>query len=205
MGALVIRRGNTITSRTWGDLGLSLQPEFTAGFSRWVSPLEGGAASDSGQGGNIPTQAVFMLRPQPSPGTTSYTLEIDGQKLSYRNSAPQWANFVWPSTSGTPGAKITAITNDGKTVDIVNYPGRFGLEKMINAAQRSKQADGSFRLSWKNEGTEISLDLKVVSNTQAQGSSAETQGQRGLGGLSLPDKVVLLAPPQPQVQAVESR
>ena len=198
MGSLVVRRGNTITPRTWGDLGLALQPEFSSGFAQWVSPLEGGAASDTGQGGSVQTQTVFMLRPQPSPGLTSYTLEIDGQKLTYRNGAPQWTNFVWPGTSYAPGAKITVNTNDGKTLDAVAHPGRFGLEKMINAAQHSKQADGSFRLSWKNEGIEVSIDLKVISNTQAQGSSPTTQGQRGLSGLTLPGNAITLVPaPQP--------
>lgn len=195
MGTLVIRRGNTITARTWGDLGLPLQPEFSAGFAQWVSPLEGGAAGDGTQGGASQAQAVFMMRPQPSPGTTAYVLEIDGQKLNYRNSAPQWANFVWPNSAGTPGARITANTYDGKSVEVVNYPGRFGLEKMINAAQRVKQADGSFRLSWKIDGIEVSIDLKVVSNAQAQGSSPGPQGQRGLGGLSLPERVVMLGTP----------
>ncbi|MBS0372485.1 MAG: type VI secretion system membrane subunit TssM [Proteobacteria bacterium] len=193
IGSLVVRRGSTITPRTWGDLGLTLQPEFMTGFAQWVSPLEGGAASDTGQGGALQTQTVFMLRPQPSPGLTSYTLEIDGQKLTYRNGAPQWTSFTWPGTSNAPGAKITVSTYDGKTLDTVNHPGRFGLEKMINAAQRSKQPDGSFRLSWKNEGTEVSIDLKVISNTQAQGSSPTTQGQRGLGGLTLPDSAITRA------------
>ncbi len=205
MGALVIRRGNTVTPRTWGDLGLALQPDFSNGFAQWVSPLEGGAASETGQGGATQAQTVFMLRPQPSPGLTSYTLDIDGQRLTYRNGAPQWANFVWPSPSGAPGAKVTATTYDGKVVEVVNHPGRFGLEKMINAAQRSKQPDGSFRLNWKNEGIEVSVDLKVISNTQAQGSPASTQGQRGLSGLSLPSNVVTLTVPHFQAPTTVAR
>ena len=81
MGSLVVRRGNTVTPRTWGDLGLTLQGEFMQDFARWVSPLEGGAAADTGAaaGGAGQAQTVFMLRPQPSPGTTGYVIEIDGQ------------------------------------------------------------------------------------------------------------------------------
>jgi type VI secretion system protein ImpL len=202
MGSLVVRRGNTLTSRTWGDLGLTLQPEFMNEFTRWVSPLEGGAASNAGGGttaggggaaaGGTP-QSVFMLRPQPSPGTTGFIIEIDGQKLTYRNDIAQWSNFVWPNAAGVPGAKITATTFEGKIIEIANFPGRFGLEKLINSAQRKRQPDGSFRMSWNNEGVEVSADLRLVSSAQAQavpagdGAAANAgNARRGLSGLTLP-------------------
>ena len=195
MGALVVRRGNTITPRTWGELGITLQPEFMTDFARWVSPLEGGAAADAsggGTGGGGQAQTAFMLRPQASPGTTGYVIEIDGQKLSYRNGVAQWANFVWPNASGAPGAKITATTFEGKIVDVVNIPGRFGLEKMINAAQRTRLADGSFHMTWRTEGIEVGIDLKVVSSAQVQASGGEGgNGQRGLDGVVLPRLVAV--------------
>lgn len=196
MGALVVRRGNTLTPRTWGDLGISLGPEFTNDFARWVSPLEGGAASDSGGGGGgSQAQTVFMLRAQPSPGISGYVIEIDGQKLSYRNGVPQWANFVWPNASGIPGAKVIATTFEGKVVEVVNVPGRFGLEKMINAAQRKRQSDGSFHLVWSVDGVEVGVDLRVVSSAQAQAVSTssgdEAAARRGLGGVVLPRSIAL--------------
>lgn len=191
MGPLVVRRGNTVTPRTWGDLGITLQPEFMSDFARWVSPLEGGAASEAGAGSAGQAQTVFMLRPQASPGTTGYVIEIDGQKLSYRNGAAQWANFIWPNVSGTPGARITATTFEGKIIEVINIPGRFGLEKMINAAKRSRQQDGTFRLTWSVEDVEIAVDLRLVSSAQAQaaGKNEEGSGARGLGGLILPKSV----------------
>ena len=197
MGALVVRRGNTVTPRTWGDLGITLQPEFMTDFARWVSPLEGGAASDAGGGAGGAggqAQTVFMLRPQPSPGTSGYIVEIDGQKLAYRNGAPQWANFVWPNAAGAPGAKITATTFEGKIVEVINVPGRFGLEKMINAAKRTRQADGSFHLTWVADGVEVGIDLRVVSSAQAQAASGTNEGasaQRGLAGVVLPRSVAV--------------
>jgi type VI secretion system protein ImpL len=195
MGSLVVRRGNTVTPRTWGDLGLTLQDEFMNDFARWVSPLEGGAASDAGSaaGGGAgagQAQTVFMMRPQPSPGTTGYIIEIDGQKLNYRNGAAQWANFIWPNAAGTPGARITATTFEGKVVEIINIPGRFGLEKMINAAKRTRQPDGTFRLTWVTDDVEIGVDLRLVSSAQAQaattGGGGGGSGVRGLSGLVLP-------------------
>lgn len=193
MGGLVVRRGNTITPRTWGDLGLTLQADFTAGFARWVAPLEGGAASDAaGGGGAGQAQTVFMLRPQPAPGTTGYVIEIDGQKLNYRNGVSQWANFIWPNAAGTPGARIVATTFEGEIIEVINIPGRFGLEKMINSASRSRQDDGTFRLSWSSKGVEVALDLRLLSSAQAQvASGSEHPGSGGFGSLVLPDRVAL--------------
>lgn len=195
MGPLVVRRGNTIEPRTWGDLGLTLQAELINDFANWVSPLEGGAANDAGgaaaSAGGGQAQTVFMVRPQPSPGTTGYVIEIDGQKLSYRNGLAQWANFVWPNPSSAPGAKIVATTFEGKVVEVVNIPGRFGLEKMINAAKRTRQADESFRMVWAADGVEVGIDLKVVSSAQVQASGGGSgSGRRGLAGLVLPATVV---------------
>lgn len=206
MGALVVRRGNTVTPRTWGDLGISLQPEFMSDFARWVAPLEGGAAAGSGGGGATSggePQTVFMMRPQPAPGTTGYVIEIDGQKLSYRNGVPQWANFVWPNAGGTPGAKIVATTFEGKTVEVVNIPGRFGLEKMINSAKRDRQADGSFRLTWETDGVAVGVDLKLVSSAQAEAAPQGSAGggPRGLGGVVLPRQVAVAAVAKPQAAA----
>lgn len=193
MGGLVIRRGNTITPKTWGDLGIALESQFTAEFGNWVAPLDGAAAD-----GNAADQArtVFMLRPQPASGTTEYTLEIDGQRLNYRNGIAQWANFVWPNSAGVPGARIVATTFEGRTVEIINIPGRFGLEKMINSATRTRHPDGHFQLAWKAEGVEIGIDLKVVSSAQVQ---ANGSGPRNLA--ALPASVASIAAAQ-DVKAV---
>lgn len=204
MGALVVRRGNTITPRTWGDLGITLQPEFMNDFARWVSPLEGGAAADSSGGGaggsGGQPQTAFMLRPQAAPGTTGYVIEIDGQKLNYRNGVAQWANFVWPNASGAPGAKIVATTFEGKVVEVVNIPGRFGLEKMINTAKRTRLPDGAFHMTWSADGVEVGIDLKVVSSAQVQaGSTGEGgAGPRGLAGVVLPRTVAIGKVGKPQ-------
>ncbi|HJV27445.1 MAG TPA: type VI secretion system membrane subunit TssM [Aromatoleum sp.] len=187
LGTLVVRRGNTVAPRTWGDLGLTLRPEFVAGFARWVGPLEGAASSD---GGGTQPQTVFMLLPHPSPGTTEYSVEIDGQKLLYRNGVAQWSNFVWPNPAGVPGARITATTFDGRVIEIVNIPGRFGLEKLISSAQRTRKPDGSFQLTWLNDNTTISVDLRVVSNPQARAGDGNAANERGFAGLHLPEEVV---------------
>ncbi|MET5012550.1 hypothetical protein AAHH80_35715, partial [Burkholderia pseudomallei] len=44
LGPLAVRRGDTLSARPWGDMGLARTPDCTGGFARWVAPLAGGAA-----------------------------------------------------------------------------------------------------------------------------------------------------------------
>ncbi|RKP50969.1 type VI secretion system membrane subunit TssM [Trinickia fusca] len=188
LGPLAVRRGDTLSPRTWGGMGIALTPEFTNGFARWVAPLSGAAASS--QASSEP-QTVFQIMPQPGAGTTEYTILIDGQQLRYRNMPPQWANFVWPNSQGSPGASLTATTLDGRTIQLVNEPGHYGLEKLINSAQRKRNPDGTFDLSWTQGTVTVALKMRIISTSQPTGAGAgggETP-QQSLRGARLPSSV----------------
>lgn len=182
LAPLAIRRGTILTSRTWGDLGITLQPAFTAGFARWVAPLSGGAAGSAQQ-----VQTHFQIQPRPASGASEYTIEIDGQQLRYRNTPPQWVNFIWPNPQGAPGVRITAQTFEGRTVDIVQEPGRYGLERLLASAQRTTNADGSFNMTWNASGVTVPVLLRIISNTQA--SAGDDAAGQGLSGLALPRSI----------------
>lgn len=179
LGALVVRRGDTITPRTWADMGVRLRPEFSGALASWMAPLEGAAAAAGGAAGGggsanagssndaAAAQTSFQVLPQGSPGLTEYTIEIDGQVLRYRNAAPAWTSFVWPNPSGTPGVRIVGITNAGRTVEIFNEPGRFGLTRMLEVAQRKKLAGGVNELSWTQGSQTVTLHLRVISQPGA--------------------------------------
>ncbi|KVD76788.1 type VI secretion protein VasK [Burkholderia sp. ABCPW 14] len=186
LGPLAVRRGDTLSARTWGDMGLALTPDFTNGFARWVAPLAGGAAA-SGAASSEP-QTVFQVLPQPSSGTTEYTIAIDGQQLRYRNTPPQWTNFVWPNPQGSPGATLSATTFDGRTIQLVNEPGRYGLEKLINSAQRKRRPDGTFDLTWTQGSVSVSVTMRIISTSQPTGGGDQPQ-QQSLRGLRLPSSV----------------
>ncbi|MBN3759546.1 type VI secretion system membrane subunit TssM [Burkholderia sp. Ac-20365] len=186
LGPLAVRRGDTLSARTWGDMGLALTPDFTNGFARWVAPLAGGAAG-GGQASSEP-QTVFQILPQPSSGTTEYTVAIDGQQLRYRNTPPQWTNFVWPNPTGSPGATLSATTFDGRTIQLVNEPGRYGLEKLINTAQRTRRPDGTFDLTWTQGNVSVSVSMRIISTSQAT-TSGDAPQQQSLRGLKLPSSV----------------
>jgi len=183
LGALVVRRGDALSPRTWADMGVRLLPEFSSGLAAWVAPLNGqgpgsGAATASGQASAAQTE--FELLPQAVPGLMEYSVEIDGQTLRYRNGAARWSRFVWPG-GGAPGVRITGLLHDGRTVEFINEPGRFGLEKMINTAQRRRLDGGGFELRWAQGAQAVVLQLRIISNAASGTPAAPPQGERGGG------------------------
>ena len=197
LGPLVIRRGDAMVSRTWADHGISLAPEFETNFGAWVTPVEGAAAGASDPAAAART--VFQVLPQGVSGLLEYTIEIDGQQLRYRNTAASWTNFFWPNPGGVPGVRISAVTNDGRTVEIFNEPGAFGLERLFSQAKRERTADGNNQLSWTKDGQTVTIWLRVISQPGAQGTGA--RGRSGMLGLQLPSRVVGNAPVAPAVAA----
>jgi type VI secretion system protein ImpL len=189
MGPLVVRRGDTLAARTWADMGVTLAPQFSNNFARYVAAI-GGAAGGEGSAA-ASAQTVFQIQPLPATGLTEYTVEIDGQSLRYRMGAQDWVSMVWPSQKGAPGAKIMAVAFDGRMVEVLNQPGSYGLQRMIETAQRKRRADGSFELSWMSAGVTVGINLRIVSSPQAETSATAASPQKaGLLGVSLPATVV---------------
>ena len=180
LGALVLRRGDQLTPRTWADMGVRLRPAFSGGLGAWVAPLSGQGAGSSAAGNSADAaQTSFQILPQPAPGLTEYTIEIDGQVLRYRQGAASWQPFVWPGP-GTPGVRITGVTFDGRQLSFFNEPGRFGLEKMINSAQRRRIDGQVFELKWPQSDVAVAVQLRILSNSApaAQPAQAGEQGAR---------------------------
>lgn len=198
LGALVLRRGDALSARTWADMGVRLRPDFVAGLGGWVAPLGGRAAGASGvaataagsDAAQASAQTTFQILPLPSPGLTEYTLDIDGQVLRYRQGAASWTPFVWPGP-GTPGVKIHGVTFDGRGVGFFSEPGRFGLEKMINAARRRKVDGQVFELKWPQGDVAVAVQLRIISNSGVSAGGAE-QSQGGTPGGASPVRAVAL-------------
>ena len=181
MGQLVVRRGDMLAARTWADIGITLSPQAVASFPGWIAPLaaNGVAAADP--------QTVFQLLPAPTPGIAEFTVEIDGQQMRYRNTAPVWSNMVHPGPQdAVQGARISAVGTDGRTVDLLNEPGPQGLKRMIELASRKRKDGGVFELRWSSGALTVALELKIVSN----GDSPGTPPGQGFRGLRLPFTIV---------------
>lgn len=178
LGALVVRRGNSLTPRQWADLGITLSPELILGFAEWVE-LPG----DAGSGNDAVRQTVFQIRPHPAYGIAEYTLEIDGQRLRYRNTPPQWTNFVWPVPDAHRAAQVSAVSFDGRALDLASFTGENSLTQLFAAATRTPSDDGIVTLEWRNGQAGVTVDVKVVSSPDGG------TGRRGLVGLQLPASV----------------
>lgn len=192
LGPLIVRRGDTLVSRTWADIGIAFTPDFTNGFSAWVAPLDGTASSaqSSSAEGSAAQKTVFQVLPLGASGLLEYSMEIDGQVMRYRNTAAAWTNFFWPNPAGVPGVKITGVTNDGRNVDLLNEPGRFGLDRLFSVASKKSMPDGSTELSWSKDGATVAVQLRIISQPGATAARKEGAAQApkssGLQGLRLP-------------------
>lgn len=184
LAPLVVQRGQTFVPRTWADKGIELNAEFTANYPRYVAP-PGSAVSGSAAGGGAP-QTIFQMMPNPASGLTEYTVEIDGQVMRYRNGSASWTRFQWPG-SGTPGARVSAVTFDGRNVELLNIPGQYGLEKMLEKAKRQKRDNGDFELTWGDDKTAVSVVLRIISQSAPSDNNANNPAPRQtLKGLTLP-------------------
>ena len=187
---LVIRRGYTLTSKTWKDQGINLNPEFVTNFQRYVAPANGVATGGLAAGTPAPAaanQSNFQFYPLPNPQLLSYTIDIDGQRLVFENGIQQWVNFVWPNAGAVPGARITAVDLEGKTHTIFEAPGEYGINRLIDTSQRREQ-NGVVEMTWASS-QQPSIAVKVNFRLISGNSSSGVGSGRGYEGLQLVDKV----------------
>ena len=88
---------------------------------------------------------------------------------------------------GVSGAKVTAVTFDGRTVEIFNEPGEQGLNKLMAAAVTKRLERGLGELRWTSGSTTVAVTMKVVSSPAA---NSDGHASRGFNGLRLPETVV---------------
>ncbi|MGY0651029.1 type VI secretion system membrane subunit TssM [Luteimonas sp. A537] len=210
LGSLVTRRGNALEPARWANIGITLSPEFLAGYPTWVAPLGQVASSAGGSGGGA--QQTFQIKPQPVSGLNEYTIEIDGQVLRYRNTPPQWQTFRWPG-QGTPGVRVFSITASGQSVEFLNAPGNEGLSRLFDAADQRTIGDGHYQLTWQAAGSPaITIELQIIAAPVQSNSGGSSAGltTNSMRGLRLPATVTPATPapatqpsvgsPQPEVQ-----
>jgi type VI secretion system protein ImpL len=139
LGPLVALQGDQLIPRHWAGRGVG----FSETFLRAVSRL--------GQAATVLQDAApsrFELQPVPAPGMREIILEIDGQKLHYRNGPQSWTAFSWPGQASFQGARLQVVAVSGATAQLQNLPGRLGLLRLLDRA-RTDAADGSSQtLEW---------------------------------------------------------
>lgn len=184
---LIVRRGYVISSKTWKDLGINLNPQFIANFQSYVAPANGVATGGINQAPVAANQSNFQFYPLQNPKLLSYTLDIDGQRMFYENGIQQWVSFVWPNPGSTPGVRITVVDLEGKVHTIFDAPGEYGINRLIDSAQRN-QHDGVMEMTWanpKNSELYVKLNFRLISGN----TTSNVGSGRGYAGLKLVDQV----------------
>jgi type VI secretion system protein ImpL len=196
IGPLVVRRGDELTAKTWATMGIHLSPTVVASFPGWVAPLSAGRVANTAATAAAPgePQTMFDLQALGAHGATEFTIDIDGQSLRWRGQPQPWVHMAWPNPQGTPGARITAITPQGRTVDLLNESGHFGLKKMVEAARRKRKDDGVFELTWDNGDVSVTANLKVL-GTKPAVAAAPAPASQGFKRLRLPESILAGAAP----------
>ncbi len=188
VGPLVMRRGDTLSAKTWANMGITLSPAVASAFPGWVAPLSANGVANQASGEEAQTR--FELQTVAVAGVSEYTIEIDGQAVRWKGQQQPWVPMVWPNPQGVPGSRITAFTPDGRKVVVLEELGHFGLKKMIDAAQRKRRPDGSFELNWTNGGVTVAANLRLLPAAAAAPAAAPAQASQGFRKLRLPDTVV---------------
>lgn len=201
LGPLVTRRGDAVAPRLWANLGVRLRPALVEGLPAWVAVPDGPAAVGAVAPGTAAAadgavRSSFQLMPEGAAGFVAYTIEIDGQRLTYRNGAAAWQDFVWPNPGGAPGVRVDGMTADGRSVEVFSAPGSYGFERLVDAARVTRFPDGQRELSWGTGLQTVAVRYRAVTSPgpvaspSAAQARAEAGGGRGLRGLRLADLVV---------------
>lgn len=183
LGPLVNQFGRTLTAKQWAGMGLTLSPQLMAQYGTWTQP------PGLSQGGAGDTHQVFRLLPSPTgKGISSYTINIDGQTLVYRNTPPQWASFVWGIPSKEHLVELQVTTVEGKTVTLEKFTGDSALPAWFKAADSKLNRDsGTYTLTWNNDGVSVSVQLQMIKSANLDSRGVPKQG---LNGTQLPADIV---------------
>ena len=164
---------------------------FVANFQNYVAPVNGmatGELNNTSRQAVRPNQSNFQFYPLEQAHLLAYTIDIDGQRMLFENGIQQWVNFIWPNSGAIPGARITVIDLEGKTHTIFDEPGEYGINRLIDSAQRTQKGN-IFEMVWRSkENPElfVKTNFRLVSgnNTSSIGSNPS------YSNLQLVDQVV---------------
>jgi type VI secretion system protein ImpL len=115
--------------------------------------------------GSSPSVAV-SVRIRPTPNVAAVLLEVDGQRVDYRNGPEEWRPLTWPGAS--PGATLRVRTADGRE-ETLHRDGEWGLFRLLEAGTlRGEPGSREFSVGFNLPG----LGLVVTADFRA--ARAET-------------------------------
>lgn len=178
LDGLVVRRGEQLTPRTWGNQGLRFNASFLSGVGR-LSVL-GDKLSEDGADGR------FELRPMPTPGLSEISVEIGGKMLRYRNGPQPWQEFKWPGDDDRRGARIQVVDFGGAAAVVASQVGRMGFLRLLGDASKQEFGDGTAQLAWRVDGERGDRAVKMLFRNLSGVSPLQLSSLRRL---SLPERI----------------
>jgi len=122
--------------------------DFSPAFLAFLQKSFAARQAVYGGGGAEPT-ITFDLTPEPVPGTDGSILEIDGQRLEYRNWRALPQAFTWPGKLGSPQARLTlALTGSGERPGTPMLEGEWAFFRLLNLARIVPQSQTTFNVTW---------------------------------------------------------
>jgi type VI secretion system protein ImpL len=75
---------------------------------------------------------TFKAHIRPTPGVQTVFLEVDGQKVDYRNGPEEWVTFTWPGPGKSSGASLRVRSVDNRE-ETLHRDGEWGLMRLLEA------------------------------------------------------------------------
>jgi type VI secretion system protein ImpL len=99
-------------------------------------------------GGSTEPKVEFSVRIRPTPGVAVVWLEVDGQRLDYRNGPEEWHRLTWPGPNRGRGAYLRVRTAAGRE-ESFQQDGEWGLFRLLEAgAVKGQPGTSAFTASW---------------------------------------------------------
>jgi len=98
------------------------------------------------------------------------------------------------------GARLSAVTFDGRTVEVFNDPGESGLTRMINATSANRKIGDYHEMRWTANNVTVTLNMRLVSDPSVNGDGGAKS--KGFQGLRLPETIVGHGAPTPTVASL---
>lgn len=141
LNGLVSTRGESYVARSWGGRGINLGSNFLTGISRLTAA---GITLFHDK-----ESSRFEIQPIPTPGLSETLVEVDGQRLIYRNGPQTWMAITWPNQSSSQGARIQATSNIGATTEVMNFSGPLGLMRLLDQARIDSPGSSMSAIEWR--------------------------------------------------------
>jgi type VI secretion system protein ImpL len=138
LGGLLRKEGSRWVADTQHSQGLRFNPQFLTAINQ-LSHLADVLFTDGGMG------LSFELQGKPVRDVVQTTFTLNGEKHEYFNQKESWQRFNWPGRSQYPGASLTWTSVRANERLFGDYPGTWGLIRLLEQAQVTPLDDGDSR------------------------------------------------------------